>query len=390
MSRQDQFERILEALHEAALGDVPWTVPAGVINESIRTMGSSLAIMRGHSQADAEIFFAESCYGSERRTDQDERYFTAYYHLDERVPRAMNLPDGQLTPTGHLYTEREKRTSPAYNRASWSNKRNGLHVRLDGAAGAHILWILADSIERGGGWSSNQTEMIESLLPHVRQFARVRGVLADVGALGSSLEGLLANGRSGVIQLDRRGRIAAANDRARDLLCEDGGLSDPGGFLNASIPGENDTLQRRLARALPPHGVPASAGSMTIGRPNARTRLVVHITPVGEREWDLRAQRVAALVLIADPASRPRIDAGLVGEALNLTPAESRLAALVAAGRSVREIAAITGRTEGTVRWHLKKIFRKLGISRQAELVRRVLSLEGFPVVGFHRRKPLE
>ena len=226
--------------------------------------------------------------------------------------------------------------------------------------------------------------MIEGLLPHVRQFARVRELLADARALGSSLEGLLDNGRSSVIQLDRRMRIVAASDRARGLLRQDGGLSDLGGFLNASVHGQNDTLQRLLARALPPHGVPASAGSMTIGRPNARTRLVVHVTPVAKREWDVRAQRVAALVLIVDPASRPQVDAGLVAESLNLTPAEGRLATMLAAGHTVRDIAVMTGRTEGTVRWHLKMIFRKQGISRQADLVRRVLSLEGLP-----RSRPL-
>ena len=48
---------------------------------------------------------------------------------------------------------------------------------------------------------------------------------------------------------------------------------------------------------------------MTIGRPGTRTRLVVHITPVPERERDFRAQQVAALVLVVDPESRPRINA---------------------------------------------------------------------------------
>ena len=125
---------------------------------------------------------------------------------------------------------------------------------------------------------------------------------------------------------------------------------------------------------------------MTIGRPGTRTRLVVHITPVPERERDFRAQQVAALVLVVDPESRPRINAELVAQALDLTPAESRLAAMVAAGRAVRDIAAATGRTESTIRWHLKRIFRKQGISRQEDLVRRVLSLEGVPALRSPQR----
>ena len=68
-----------------------------------------------------------------------------------------------------------------------------------------------------------------------------------------------------------------------------------------------------------------------------------------------------------------------VGETLGLTPAESRLAVMVASGHTLRDIATVTERSYDTVRWHLQKIFRKQGISRQAALVRRVLSLDGFP-----------
>ena len=49
MSLQDQFERILGRLHEAALGDVQWTVPASMINEFIRTHATNLVIYEGRS-----------------------------------------------------------------------------------------------------------------------------------------------------------------------------------------------------------------------------------------------------------------------------------------------------------------------------------------------------
>lgn len=73
--------------------------------------------------------------------------------------------------------------------------------------------------------------------------------------------------------------------------------------------------------------------------------------------------------------------------ALGLTPTESRLAVMLAAGHSVREIAVLTGRTEGTVRWHLKRIFGKQSTSGQTDLVRRVLSLEGLPGSGHQDRR---
>ena len=383
MTDQDLLHRVVERLHEAALGDVDWTAPASIVNRVVRTSANNIAVGYGPSRAEMEFRFARSCFGSQRRRDVEERYLTHFVHVDEAIPRILRLPDGQLTPTGELYTEREKKTSPVYNGSR--RIQNGLYVRLDGPDGSHIAWGIADSTAPGTGWSATQTEMIRYLVPHVRQYATVRGVLEDARALGSSLAGLLDNGRCGVIQLDRRARIVAASDRARELLKQRGGLSDRDGFLAASSPRDNDILQRLLAGALAPFGVPPEADSVAIRRPAARTRLVLHITPVTGRAWDVRAQRVAVLVLVVDPESRPRIDARLVASALDLTPAEGRLAAMVAAGRTVRDIAAATERTEGTVRWHLKRIFRKQGISRQADLVRRVLSLEVLPAI---RRSP--
>ena len=194
-----------------------------------------------------------------------------------------------------------------------------------------------------------------------------------------SLSAVLGNSRFSVIELDRHGWIVAANDQARRLLEQDEGLSDVDGLLSANAPRDHRVLQRLLARAAPERGASGSAGSMTIARSSASTRLVVHIVPLSTRQRESDAREAAVLVLVADPERRPSIDVELVQTALGLTPAESQLATLVAHGQRVRDIAALTGRSEGTIRWHLNKIFRKQGISGQADLVRRVLALDGFP-----------
>jgi DNA-binding CsgD family transcriptional regulator len=61
----------------------------------------------------------------------------------------------------------------------------------------------------------------------------------------------------------------------------------------------------------------------------------------------------------------------LMGE---LTETENRIAALVAQGRTNREIAAAMFITENTVQTHVRHIFRKLGIRSRTELAARLLS----------------
>ena len=117
------------------------------------------------------IPFLRLCHGPERRTDLEQSYLRDYWMRDESIPRIACMPEGRLVPTGDLYTELEKRTSPAYNEA-WrdAEMQNGLNVRLRGPGGSHIVWNIADSVAPGG-WDSSQIETIQRLLPHVHQVA---------------------------------------------------------------------------------------------------------------------------------------------------------------------------------------------------------------------------
>ena len=54
----------------------------------------------------------------------------------------------------------------------------GLNVHLDLGSGLSILWGLADPSDRDG-WTSSRVDAAEALLPHVRQFVRVRQTLVD-------------------------------------------------------------------------------------------------------------------------------------------------------------------------------------------------------------------
>ena len=169
----------------------------------------------------------------------------------------------------------------------------------------------------------------------------------------------------------------AANDRARDLLRTGDGLFDKDGFLFARARRNNDGLQEILGRALPPFGVRDAGGLAVVRRPGALPPLVLHAIPVDRQETDYPAWPAAALVLIVDPAGEAGVDPAAAAAALGLTRTESRVAVLLARGMSVKEIAKATGRKESTIRTHVKHMFAKHGLSRQADLVRLVRSLAG-------------
>ena len=376
MSAQDAFERILASLYEAMLDDTLWPATSALIDEACGIQGNGIMVGAGPRDA-VRALFVGLYYRGERREDWEREYLEVYHPIDESVPRFRQLPDSRLVHVTDLYTAEELKTSLTYNEAlHLGSAQNSLRVRLDGPDGSHITWGIHDPVA-SGGWESSQLTLIKGLLPYIRQFVRVRQALVGAEALGASVADLLDTPRIGVIHLDRRGQIIEANDRARAILRHGDGLSDRGGELRARGPADHAHLEGLLAGALPSAGVGVS-GSMLLRRPSGVLPLVVHVKPVVVSPPDYGARRVAVLVLLVEPGRPSRIDPTLVATTLGLTRAESQIAVALAQGQTVREIARSTGRQVSSIHWHLKHIYRKLGVARQAELVQLVRAIIEF------------
>ena len=268
MDRRDAFERIVELLNEAMLDDARWPGASAFIDEAVGATGNVLTFGDGLPKDDIRIFFTKCCYRGVDRSAWLQQYLRDYHAEDEHLPRMRALPDSRIVPVADLFTEEERRTSLAYNEALVrTHGQKGLTMRLDGPGGSRIVWGIADPVD-GNSWSSSQIETVGRVLPHLRQYVRVRSALVDAGALGKSVTELLGNARTGVIQLDRGGRVVEANDRALELLRRRDGLSDRHGTLRAASPEDDRGLRELLSRALPRFPGPCASGSMMVRRPS--------------------------------------------------------------------------------------------------------------------------
>ena len=374
MSDQDAFERILTALHDATLDDALWPAASALIDDACGLHGNALAV--GEGPPDAMRISSVGFYFRGHRHEALEReYLTLYHPSDECVPRFRQLPDSHPVHITALYTTEELQTSPAYNEMlPRASRQDGLAVRLVEPDGSHTVWATADPVSQDG-WSTPQLALIRGILPHLRQFVRVRQALATAEARGATAPALLDTARLGVICLDQFGRVLEANDRARDLLRRGDGVTDQDGVLAACVPEDRAGLARLVAAALPTSSAPPVSGSMRLRRAPRQPPFLVHVKPMGEGQPAYGVRRAAALVLLTAPGPPPDIDPARVAALLGLNRVEGQLAAGLAVGRTVRELAGTLGLTEGAVRWHLHEIYQKQGLSRQVDVVRLVLAV---------------
>ena len=173
--------------------------------------------------------------------------------------------------------------------------RNSLNVRLDGPDGSSTVWFLLDPVD-SQGWDGPRAAMVTRLLPHLRQFVRVRQAMAAAEGRARTLAALLDNPRIGIIQLDRRRRIVEANDRARSILRHGDGLTDRDGMLRARMPADQGPARTaaerrvagpRLARSERVDAVAALVRAATVrGARHARKRAAGGLRGAARRGGD--------------------------------------------------------------------------------------------------------
>lgn len=227
---------------------------------------------------------------------------------------------------------------------------------------------------RQGPPAAETMRLLSVLIPHQQRAILIDRRLRQLEAT-RRVTGELADALPyGLIALDRRGRVLAMNRMAEDVIAARDGLAlGPEGLVGLR-PRDDAALRRAVADALAATPV---AGVVTLPRPSRLQplRLVIAPVPGDGRLSALDDLAPAALVFLHDPAQRPAPPVALLRRTYGLTPQQARLSALLADGLSLAEAADRLGIAGATATSHLKQVFRKTGVRRQAELVRLVLSL---------------
>jgi DNA-binding NarL/FixJ family response regulator len=191
-------------------------------------------------------------------------------------------------------------------------------------------------------------------LPPVAGFADVGPAPRD--KFGASLGDL----PMGVVILDRSGTVHYVNESAARVL---------GG-------GRVALLGRRacppLAALVLRHIKARAANRIAIGDGAAPVTAIARTA--GSDAYGKFTERVTVL-LPALPVA-PRMMAVVLHSLFNLTPAEQLLATELGTGANLSDVARARGVAMGTVRTQLKSVFGKMGVTRQSELVRALMSLQ--------------
>jgi DNA-binding CsgD family transcriptional regulator/PAS domain-containing protein len=297
-------------------------------------------------------------------------YFKEGWH--QRDLRARGIPlllRGRKVFTDEdITTPEEMRRAPYYNDCIF---RLGLH----GFAGIGFyaqssLWVVAiQRTTNEGPFERSDLHALAGLADHLTAAATLSAIVGK-SALSAATDalGLI---HQGALVLDRNGNVIRTNQAAEALFDDDIRVRDRRLYvrdkLAASMLGAIIELMAACTD-LPP------VEPITIRR-RAKKPVIVRMLPVPDaaRSPFLGAR---ALVIFSSLARRPPLSSPLLTHLFGLSPAEARLASIIAGGIDLRTAAEDLGVKRDTARNQLKAIFAKTGAHRQSELVELLAKLQ--------------
>jgi DNA-binding CsgD family transcriptional regulator len=243
--------------------------------------------------------------------------------------------------------------------------RHAIFAKATSVAGGSAFYVCRGA--RRGDFGASEAKAAQALLPHLSLAIALRGRIAKAAA--DAAASLLETFDGPALICEDDGRLVGSNAKARALLAATDGIAVSASRLVAMKPDETAKLSRAVAEAaLPPKdGLPHPL-RIRLQRRGGRLPLSLRLVPaaqLGEAAGNPRA----VAIFIGEPDADLQIDRGAVAEAFGLAPREVEIAALLAIGRTVQDIAAETGLRPASVRTYLKRIFYKTHAQNQSALV---------------------
>jgi DNA-binding CsgD family transcriptional regulator len=314
-------------------------------------------------------------------------YEKHYVKVNALTPRALKvIPEGGVT-TRLMVCSDEELFKMEYDNdflrpLDVFHSLNGLIFHRESAS-SHIDVFRPKSAE---SFDDQDLDLLKTLLPHLRRALSVHQRISTLEGRQKASEDAIDRLPMGVIVQNSGGqnsggKVISMNWAARAILGQKDGLSVNGHGLKALTKQEDQKVQAMIAEACQTSlgtGL-GSGGAMSISRPSLRRPYALLVSPLSldYSLFGMREGKVAVFIADLDAQTEPLDE--VLRSVFGLTRAESKVAALLAQGKSLQQaceelfVSCETGRT------HLKRIFSKTETSRQGELIRLILKCPAPP-----------
>jgi DNA-binding CsgD family transcriptional regulator len=357
---------LIAAIYDAIIDPSRWQEVVRRIVEATRSVGGGIHIHQKNVVHLSALHNIDPFYA--------EAFIETWHQHNPLFDMVATMLPGELRSCTHCTQTDEFRASAFFNEFLRPQGQADA-VGLGLLHGPHFSGYLCLHRSPEAIWvEPEEWHLLETLAPHLKRAAEVHQLLSRAKTTTDSLGMAIAAAGFAAFLLTSDCRIVFANGNAEDLMLRGAGLRCEHGRLVAATLALTKRLQA-LARdaARPDRAQSDIGGTLELPRGEHRAPLVARVFPVAADGaasiFDIDRPTVA--VVVTDPAADFSAQVRRFGARYGLTPAETRMVAETISGNGLLAAATKLEVTEATARTHMKRIFDKTGVHRQAELVRR-------------------
>lgn len=378
---EQSFLRFIDLIYEAAEKPERWRA---LYDELQRAIGVMSIHMLAMDKRHGTLSYSD---GANMPVQGELAYMQHYRFIDPRWPIILQRGVGEWTHCHEVLDEQVVATHPFYQEFLLPYDRRYMTATKLVDTGEATVVIATLSSASQGPLSPEACVFMNRLLPHLQRACRIgiQNFVYSSQALVGHL--LVSKLRQPVVLMTLAGDVMQTNEAAQELLRSTRLVGVDGGKLK--LPRRQlDELLRRCSEleqelkageaAAQPAGdaVSSQFRSLRIGDERGDESVYAFFTVLSPQgTMGTFGLRPVVMLLFYHPASAPAIDSGLLYAVFGLTPAECRIATLLAEGLSLKQIAQVQGTQHETVRKQLRSIMQKTSTNRQPELIRLLLHL---------------
>ncbi|HEY8554521.1 MAG TPA: hypothetical protein VIL43_08285 [Burkholderiales bacterium] len=270
------------------------------------------------------------------------------------------------------------RSTPLFN--DWMKPQDfiytlGVNLAVDKARQTKLFLYRPKS---AGPYTAREIARFRRLTRHLITAVKVADRFAAARREARELRQVLDRLRFGIVFLADDGAVLEANAFAARLFEQRDGLTVAHRQLVATHRASGAALTSMVRAAIATRqGLDAAPEPVYLERGNGAQPLSVLALPLPRSGDPFDVRRAAVALLVTDPGVEAAVPIERLRRRFQLTASEARLASELVRGLKLRDAADRAGLTYETARWYLKSTFQKTGATRQADLVRLLLSEPG-------------
>ena len=357
----DQLSKVMNRLGDAAVDPAAWPE---IMDGICRAVGASAAVLLQSDIRTPDVPRTASIDEATRL------YFANNWHTAD--PRARGFPRmmaGDVVTDQDLLTPEQIRHDPMYNEILYPFGFKWF-AGVGFWAGSAAWALTLQRTGREGPFESVDKQFLARLAPRLTEAASLATAVGRV--VISSMTDVLNQVQKPAIVLSNQGLVLNTNAAA------EAGFDEDIRVRNRQLTVRDKQALAKLGQLVDlirstPDSAALPAEPILIRR-TAKPPVMLRVLPIdGAARNVFRGAR--ALLVFSNLLPPPAPEPALIAQAFALTPAESRLAALIATGLSIDVAAAQLRISRETARNHLKSTFSKTGAHRQPELISLILQL---------------